>query len=353
MILVALVLVLAGATVPRSDHGYWTAGPEMAQPVTDGLVARLNDSRLLVAGGEAVVDGFPVSATQIYDPATDSWSFSGPMHHARIGGTATTLQDGRVLVIGGLGNKLQPLRTAEMFDPASGAWSETQPLPQTRFAQSATLLPDGRVLVVGGIVGRTISRTALFFDPVTATRQEAPPTTSFHAQQTTITLGGGRVLIAGGYGERPEIYDPQSRRWLPQSPIPERTHPVVLPLHTGSILLATGTGRHNHDLSSARVLDPATGRWTVTGSLHKGRNQANGAVLPDGRVLVAGGEQVTGHVLRSAEVYDPATGQWTATAPMLAPRDAGIVMTMPDGRVLVCGGMNFSGVLGSCEFYYS
>src|SRR5579859_6488711 len=106
-------LILASVMIPRSDHGYWTAGPEMAQPVTDGLVARLNDGRLLVAGGEAIVDGFPVKKTQIFNAATDSWSYTGSMHEARIGGTATTLRDGRVLVVGGLGNRLQSLRTAE------------------------------------------------------------------------------------------------------------------------------------------------------------------------------------------------------------------------------------------------
>ena len=87
------------------------------------------------------------------------------MNVGRIGATATTLRSGQVLVAGGLGPKLEALRSAELFDPSSMTWRETTPLPQTRFAQSATLLPNGQVLLVGGIVAGSISSTALFFDP--------------------------------------------------------------------------------------------------------------------------------------------------------------------------------------------
>lgn len=351
-ILAALLLILASASTARPDSGYWTIGPAMAWPVTDALTARLADGRLLAAGGEVITDGFPVRAAQIYLPATDSWSPTGSLQEARIGGTATALQDGRVLVVGGLGHALQPLRTAEIFNPARGTWRETQPLPETRFAQSASLLPDGRVLVVGGIVDGRISRSTLFFDPAGETWSAGPPTNSLHAQQTSVDLDGGRFLVAGGFGGAPEIYDSGSGRWLPGGLMPLRSHPVILHLHTGAVLVATGLGAHDHDLSSAQVLDPDTGTWRAAGSLRTRRNQALGAILPDGRALIAGGEQVTGHVLRSAEVYDPATGRWTAAAPMHIPRDAGISMTMPDGRVLVCGGMNFSGVLGNCELYH-
>jgi N-acetylneuraminic acid mutarotase len=160
------------------------------------------------------------------------------------------------------------------------------------------------------------------------------------------------VLIAGGYGRRPEVYDPATNRWSATGAAAPRTHPVVLRLHDGSVLLAAGQGLSNRDLSSARILDPSTASWTTTGSLHKERNTAVGAILPDGRVLIAGGQQATGHVLRSAEVYDPSTRRWSTTGGMRTPRDAAVSITMPDGRVLACGGMNYSGVLAGCEFYH-
>ena len=56
----------------------------------------LHDGRVLVMGGEIVL-GVPAAVTQMYDPSTRVWSAEVSMHTARIGFTATVLQDGRVL----------------------------------------------------------------------------------------------------------------------------------------------------------------------------------------------------------------------------------------------------------------
>ena len=41
-----------------------------------------------------------LATAELYDPATDDWSPTGPMRYARYGSEATTLADGRVLVVG-------------------------------------------------------------------------------------------------------------------------------------------------------------------------------------------------------------------------------------------------------------
>ena len=56
----------------------------------------LADGRVLVAGDNSVT----IDA-EVYDPATDSWTATGPMIQPRQGHFATLLQDGRVLVAGG------------------------------------------------------------------------------------------------------------------------------------------------------------------------------------------------------------------------------------------------------------
>jgi Kelch motif len=75
-------------------------------------------------------------------------------------------------------------------------------------------------------------------------------------------------------------------------------------------LLSDGTvlviGR-SHSVTSAELYDPATGTWTLTGSLTTPRYGYHTAtLLSDGRVLVAGGR----YNVASVEVYDPATGNW-------------------------------------------
>ncbi len=60
---------------------------------------------------------------------------------------------------------------------------------------------------------------------------------------------------------------------------------------------------------SAELYDPATGIWTLTGSLNTGRYSHTPTLLSDGRVLAAGG--IGDVFLLSAELYDP--GIVTAT----------------------------------------
>jgi hypothetical protein len=64
------------------------------------------------------------------------------------------------------------------------------------------------------------------------------------------------------------------------------------------------------DFTGAEFYDPATGAWSLTGSLNTGRGDHSATLLPDGMVLVAGGG-LHGVPLASAELYD--SGIVTAT----------------------------------------
>ena len=112
---------------------------------------QLDDGRVLVAGGVGPGGNITASA-EIYDPATDSWSAAASLGTERAQHTATLLDNGRVLVAGG------GVASAEIYNPATNSWSATGSLAASRFAHTATLLDDGRVLVAGGFVGRRPSQ---------------------------------------------------------------------------------------------------------------------------------------------------------------------------------------------------
>jgi hypothetical protein len=66
------------------------------------------------------------------------------------GHTATLLQNGKVLISGGVNDCCHVLPSAELFDPVTGTFTPTGNMTVGRSHHSATLLLDGRVLIAGG-----------------------------------------------------------------------------------------------------------------------------------------------------------------------------------------------------------
>jgi hypothetical protein len=62
--------------------------------------------------------------------------------------TATLLNDGTVLIAGGLNSNT--ISAAELFDPTTGTFTSTGAMTAVRAAHAATLLGNATVLVTGG-----------------------------------------------------------------------------------------------------------------------------------------------------------------------------------------------------------
>ena len=118
----------------------------------------LNDGRVLVTGGVFVPNllgaatATPTAAAEVYDPVAGTWT-SAAMSQARGLHTATVLSDGRVLVAGGAQGTVQaPISIAdtEIFDPATNSFSPGPMLQTARSGHAAARLPDGLVVLLGG-----------------------------------------------------------------------------------------------------------------------------------------------------------------------------------------------------------
>jgi hypothetical protein len=110
----------------------------------------LEDGRVLIAGGEVatLTAGrsrllLPTTRVDIYDPSAGIWSMASVLLEGKRFHAAALMPDGRVMVVGD--------RDVEMYDPATDAWSFYGELKkQAAELHTGTQLKDGRILIVGG-----------------------------------------------------------------------------------------------------------------------------------------------------------------------------------------------------------
>ncbi len=84
-------------------------------------------------------------------PASWIWRATGSLNTARRSHTATLLQNGMVLIAGGVDITGFSFASAELYDPARGTWTVTGRLNRERYGHTATLLQNGMVVVAGGL----------------------------------------------------------------------------------------------------------------------------------------------------------------------------------------------------------
>ena len=261
----------------------------------------LADGRVLLAGGVGTNSNGATSArAELYDPATGTFGPTGEMTTPRIVHSATLLKNGKVLFVGGE-NQFPYLAdiTAELYDPATGTFTPTGSfLGGGPIGGTATLLPDGRVLVVGAYSG-----LAALYDPASGTFSSTGRPVWLH--DSAILLTTGKVLFTGGLeGEdiHAELYDPVAGVFTPTANMtrPRLDHSVTL-LGDGTVLLA-GSQRTGIDggqaIASAELYDPVTGTFSATGDMVTPRFGHTAPLLPDGTVLIVGGPA-------PAELYHP------------------------------------------------
>ena len=232
----------------------------------------------------------------------------------------------------------------------SGTFAATGSMNFPRFGHHAVLLNTGDVLVVSGHGDNSTE----LYNPVTGNWTLIGSTSALHEFGTATLLSNGEVLLAGGgsgdYTSNPcttlaELYNPATGQWTVKGSMTSVrcAHTATL-LPNGQVLVAGGNDDNGNSLATAELYSPATGTWGATGSLNTARTGPLAELLGSGAVLVAGGENVTGSVngdcalsagcketaLTSAEIFNPAQGSWEPTGSMPAAGGSGSLLANGD-----------------------
>ena len=274
----------------------------------------LPDGRLFVAGGH-IEANVGLKDTHIYNPTSDTWFRGTDMARGRWYPTATTLPDGRILVVSGDNITLNapgmptPLKNGsetlpEIYNVDTNTWT---PLPagQRRMPlyPFMFLLPDGRVVDAGpDLQTRTLNTT---------TGQWTNVTTSQVDGHSAVMYRPGKILKSGTWAD------------VDYPGIPASNRAQTIDFNQGS---------------------PT---WQDTAPMHQGRSYHTLTALPDGTVLASGGGSESDGVDHSkavfpVEIWNPDTGQWTEGASHQRARlYHSSALLMQDGRVLLAGGGAF------------
>lgn len=341
---------LGSITLWQWQKKMWEVGPGLLTARVAHTASLLPSNDVLVVGGASSAQqgkayGALLSSVELVGEKTTQARAS--LKTARAYHTATTLQDGRVVVIGGSDEEEKPLATMEIYDPSKDRWEAGPDLQVARTGHTASLLSDGSVLVVGGMNanGEPIYVTERWSSQ-SATWQNAGLLAEARADHQATVLSNGDVLISGGTRMHPrgyagvpalalELWQAELSQWRSAGQIPLlfRDHRAVLGADDRVFLFGSDPYGSSTLVWLPNEEENILVEATLNGTLTR---------LQDGRFLLAGGSRRQEQT-SAALLYDAKANRWTSTRPMHWRRTNHRAVLLHDGRVLVLGG-EISGV---------
>ena len=293
--------------------------------------------------------------------------------------SATTLPNGKVLIVGGTDpTTFGAYNTAELYDPSVYAFTAAADLPSTsdapdgtRDGETAIRLANGQVLLAGGLTENTstfidtVLQSSLLYDPDSDTFEVTGAMTTPRWTAPGVLLADGRVLIAAGASENgggafhslisAEIFDPKTGTFSATGNMhSHRYNPTLTLLRDGTVLLAGGvdTFVFPTDPLNAEIYDPKAGTFSQLKAIPNADDSDTATMLSNGQVLFTGGRDTSGSYIATAQLYDPIKQTFVATGNMSTTRVGHSATLLLNGKVLIAGGEDESlNTLDSTELY--
>ena len=324
--------------------GEWNLTGSLNQGREEFCSVILDDGRVLVAGGMA--NCITLSSCEIYDPNTNEWAFTDSMNYARHHFSLTKLSNGKILATAGCTTISGSFAyiTSEIFDPVIETWNQISTLNYGRDSHSTILLQNGKVLVVGGDYDNDYKGCETY-NPNTHEWSLTGFCSWPKVNHTLEILTNGQIMaIAGGNSvfNKAELYDSITEEWSELASLSNHRKNHTSHLLPNGIIAVAGTGYNGAPqfLSSCEIYDFQTEEWSFADSLELGRIGHCSESLLNNKILVMAGQNAG----PSCEIYNPTTNQWQNENPLNYGRTNFSSEVLFNEQVLVIGP-------GVCEIY--
>jgi hypothetical protein len=273
-----------------------------------------------------------------YTPGSTSLTKVQSMKHGRWYPYCLTLEDGKVLTIGGFDEWGCYNYLTEIYDPASKTWSiKYDPASSNTYCVGSCNPSAPSGLPCYGGTGKGV----------------APVTIQLYPRALFMPTG---LVAVAGQSKSTRTWNPQTGKWTfagNLSVARSYGNMVLLPLNNttsekGQILVCGGSNTSGENATKVvQLLTPnsTTSNTTFTfqtiASCNFGRRHAPNAYLPNGKLIFFGGtnfQNSSSGAYKNAEIFDPVAKSWTVVNGMNVPKiyhSTGILLL--DGRVWLAG----------------
>jgi hypothetical protein len=309
------------------------------------------------SGASNSVTATPLAGTPIDTWTRITWSTkaSAPVGKAE---ALRAVVGGKLYVFAGFAGDAGPVTRSDVYDPATNTWTRIADMP-TRLSHSGVDVVGRDVYFAGGYIGtgpgyqQTFGTKQVWKYNVDSNTYSAMPSLPVECAGGGL-VAVGRVLhyFGGDDINRHDTgvhfaldLDNLAAGWVQRkSMITPRSHMGAVNLN-GKIYTVGGQTGNDAALipqNAVEVYDPATDTWTSVASMPKAVNHfASAALVSGGRILTFGGQTTNGNAIADCYAYDPVANRWATLSSLPAARFSGVAGVI-DGAIYFTTGSSLT-----------